>query len=197
MHIAATDYGVFAPLVAITSTIMAAGGAIILLWAGPLEKWRPPDADLRGLAKRIIFLACSVLMVLLALEAAPANFVWMKKGAWCLLVTCVVLGIAYSASRYGLYHSKLSPDGKSRIPILGGLWLKKAAKASMKQNQVTEIDDLLDGAPGPHALWSGISRFVARVLVLGTFIVFVVTATASLMQAGLIVYVKTAGKPLF
>jgi hypothetical protein len=197
MHIAAADYGVFAPLVAITSTIMAAGGAIILLWAGPLEKWRPPDADLPGLAKRIIFLACSVIMVLLTLEATPDNFAWMKGITWCLLLTCVILGIVYSASRYGLYHSKLSSDGKSRKPILGGLWLKKAAKASMKQNHVTEIDDLLDGAPGPQALWSGLSRFVARVLVLGTFVVFVVTATASLMQAGLIIYVKTAGKPLF
>jgi hypothetical protein len=136
-------------------------------------------------------------MVLLALEAAPANLVWMKNSDWWLLIACVILGIVYSASRYGLYHSKLSPDGTTRRPILGGLWLKKTAKQSMKQNHVTEIDDLLDGAPGPQALWSGFSRFVARILVFGTFVVFVVTATASLMQAGLIVYVKTAGKPLF
>lgn len=197
MILATSDYGVFAPLVAIISTIMAAGGAIVLLWAGPLEKWRPADADLPGMAKRIIFLACSVLMVLLALEATPQNLKGMKMTAWSLLGFFVVLGIGYSALRYGLYHSTLNPSGKSRKPILGGLWLKPEAKASMKANNVTEIDDLLDGAPGPQAVWSGTSRFVARVLILAAFILFVVTATGSLMEAGLITYVKTAGKALF
>ncbi|MCO5051569.1 MAG: hypothetical protein M9920_04635 [Verrucomicrobiae bacterium] len=194
---AASEYGVFAPLVAIVSTIMAAGGAIILLWAGPLEKWRPADADLPGMAKRIIFLACSVVMVLLALEATPANLDWLKRTAWWLLGSCVVVGIAYSALRYALYHSKVNPNGKGRKPILGGLWMKSTAKASMKKNNVTEIDDLLDGASGPQAIWSTPSRFLARVLTLGMFIGFVVSATTALMAAGLITYVKTTGKALF
>ncbi|SLM48694.1 membrane protein of unknown function [Nitrospira japonica] len=193
----ASEYGVFAPLVAIISTIMAAGAAVILLWAGPLEKWRPADADLPGMAKRIIFLACSVVMVLLALESAPQNLEWMKETAWWLLGVWVVLGIVYSALRYGLYHSKVNPNGKGRKPILGGLWMRAAAKTSMKQNKITEVDDLLDGAPGPQAIWSGPSRFLARVLILGMFIVFVVSATTSLMAVGLITYVKTTGKALF
>lgn len=174
---------------------MSAGGAIILLWAGPLEKWRPPDADLPGMAKRIIFLACSVMMVLLALEAAPRSLDSMEGRAWWLLVTCVVLGISYSAFRFGLYHSKLRPDGHNREPVLGGLWLRRQAKNSMKANNVTEIDDLLDGAPGPNTIWSGPSRFLARILILGIFISFVVSATA-LMEAGLITYVRTTGKAL-
>lgn len=195
--LAAADYGVFAPLVAIITTIMAAGSAAILLWAGPLEKWRPPDADLPGMTKRIIFLACSVVMVLFALESTSQNFDWMKKTAWSLLGVSVVVGITYSALRYGLYHSKVNPNGQGRTQILGGLWMKAEAKISMKQNNVTEIDDLLDGAPGPQAIWSGPSRFLARVLILSMFIVFVVSATASLVEAALITYVKTTGKALF
>jgi hypothetical protein len=195
--LAASEYGVFAPLVAVVSTIMAAGGAIILLWAGPLEKWRPPDADLPGMAKRVIFLACSVVMVMLALEATPSNLDSMKTTAWWLLGGCVAVGVAYSGLRFGLYHSKMNLNGKGRKPILGGLWMKDAAKASMAQNNVTEIDDLLDGSPGPQAIWSGPSRFFARVLILSMFIFFVVFATASLMEAGLITYVKTTGKALF
>jgi hypothetical protein len=195
--LAASEYGVFGPLFAIISTIMAAGGAIILLWAGPLEKWRPPDADLPGMAKRIIFLACSVVMVMLALESDPSNLASMKITAWCLLGGCIAVGIAYSGLRYGLYHSKLNSNGRGRKLILGGLWMKTAAKASMAQNNVTEIEDLLDGSPGPQTIWSGPSRFFARVLILSMFIVFVVSATASLMEAGLITYVKTTGKALF
>jgi hypothetical protein len=197
MMLAASEYGVFAPLVAIVSTIMAAGGAVILLWAGPLEKWRPADADFPGMAKRIIFLACSVVMVLLALEATPTNLDWLKKTAWWLLSSCVVVSIAYSALRYALYHSKLNPNGNSRKPILGGLWMKSAAKASMRENNVTEIDDLLDGAPGPQAIWSAPSRFLARVLILSMFFGFVVSATTALVAVGLITYVKTTGKALF
>lgn len=197
MILAASEYGVFAPLVAIISTIMAAGGAIILLWAGPLEKWRPADADLPGMAKRIIFLACSVVMVLLALEATPKHLDEMKTTAWWLLGVCVLLGIAYSAFRYGLYHSKLNPNGRGRKPVLGGLWLRMDAKKSMKENNVTEINDLLDGSPGPGAVWSGFSRFLARVLILGMFIAFVVSATGSLTVVGLITYVATTGKPIF
>lgn len=197
MTLAATDYGVFAPLVAIASAIMAAGGAIVILWAGPLGKWRPPDADLPGLTKRIIFLACSVVMVLLALESTPENIDWMKKLGWGLLGGCVALGITYSAFRYGLYHSKLNAGGTGREPILGGIWLRKEAKCTMKENNVTELDDLLDGAPGPQAIWSKSSRFLARVLILATFIAFVVSATAALLEAGLITYVKKTGKALF
>jgi hypothetical protein len=196
MILLAADYGVFAPLVASTSAIMAAGGAIILLWAGGLEKWRPPDADLPGMAKRIIFLACSVVMVLLAMDATPQNFERMKVIAEWLLGICVILGVVYSPLRHGLYHSKLDPDGKGRSPILGGLWMRASAKTSMKQNNITEINDLLDGSPGPQAIWSGFSRFLAQVLILGMFIIFVVSATASLMEAGLIVCVKTTGEPL-
>lgn len=197
MILAASEYGVFAPLVAIISTIMAAGGAVVLLWAGPLEKWRPADADLPGMAKRIIFLACSVVMVLLAVEAKPSNLDWMKGTAWWLLGSCMVVGIAYSAFRYALYHSRLNPNGKGRKPILGGLWMKAAAKASMRESNVTEVDDLLDGAPGPQAIWSAPSRFFARVLILTLFIGFVVSATTTLLAAGLITYVKTTGKSLF
>jgi hypothetical protein len=197
MMLAVSEYGVFAPLVAIVTTVMAAGGAIILLWAGPLEKWRPADADLPGMAKRIIFLACSVVMVLLAIESKPESLAWMKRLAWALLGISIVLGIVYSALRYGLYHSKVNPNGRGRKPVLGGLWMTAAAKQSMKENNVTEVDNLLDGSPGPQAIWSGTSRFSARILVLSLFIVFVVSATASLMTAGLITYVKTTGKALF
>lgn len=192
-----SEYGVFGPLVAQISTIMAAGGAIILLWAGPLEKWRPPEADLPGMAKRIIFLACSVVMVLLALEATPQKLASMKNTAWWLLGGCVAVGIGYSGLRYGLYHSKLNPNGMGRKPILGGLWMKAAAKTAMTKNNVTQIDDLLDGSVGPQAIWSGPSLFLARILVLSMFIAFVVSATTSLMEAGLITYVKKTGKALF
>jgi hypothetical protein len=195
--ISAPDYGAFAPLVATVSAIIAAGGAIILLWAGPLEKWRPPDADLPGMAKRIIFLVSSVAMVLLAVEASPQRLEWMKTNAWQLLVIAVVLGISYSVARYGLYHSRIAASGESREPVLGGLWMKRDAKVAMKKNNLTVIDDLLDGAPGPGAIWSGLSRALSRILVLGMFIAFVVSATTALMTAGLIVVVKTSGKPLF
>jgi hypothetical protein len=197
MMLAASEYGVFGPLVAVVTAIMAAGGAIILLWAGPLEKWRPADADLPGLAKRIIFVACSVVMVLLTLEATPQNLNEMKKAAWWLVGICVVLGIFYSTLRYALYHTKVNPNGKGRKPVLGGLWMKATAKASMKKNGVTEINDLLDGSPGPQAIWSGLSRFLARFLILSLFIVFVVSATTALMSAGIITVIKTTGKSLF
>jgi hypothetical protein len=193
----APDYGVFTPLVAAVSVIIAAGGAIILLWAGPLEKWRPPDADLPGMAKRIIFLVCSVAMVLLALEASPQRLEWMKTTAWQLLVIAVVLGISYSVARHGLYHSRISARGDSRELVLGGLWMKRDAKVAMKENNLAVVDDLLDGAPGSAAIWSGSSRALSRIVVLGMFIAFVGSATTALMTAGLIVVVKTTGKPLF
>ena len=75
--------------------------------------------------------------------------------------------------------------------------MKATAKTSMKKSNLTEINDLLDGAPGPQAIWSGPSRFFARILILLMFFVFVVSATGSLLVAGLITYVQTTGKPLF
>ena len=197
MVLAASEYGVFGPLVGIVSAIMAAGAAMTLLWAGPLEKWRPPDADLPGLAKRMIFLACSVLMVLLALEAKPANIDSLKRTVWWLLGSWVTVGIAYVAFRYALYHSMLNPDGNGRKPVLGGLWMTSAAKTAMREHGLTNIKDLIDGSPGPEAIWSAASRFWARVLIVALFIGFVVLATTSLLTVGLITYVKTTGKAFF
>jgi hypothetical protein len=197
MLLAVSNYGVFGPLVAIVVTIMTAGGAIIFAWAGLLEKWRPADADLPSMAKRISFLSCSVLMVLLATEAGPNNLDWMKKLALCMLGFSVLLSVAYPPLRYGLYHSKMNDNGNGRKPVLGGLWMKADAKDAMRRNNVIKIDDLLDGSPGPEAIWSAPSRFFARILVLAIFIVFVVSATTSLISVALITYVKTTGKALF
>jgi hypothetical protein len=192
-----TDYGIFGPLVTATSAIMAAGGAIVLLWAGPLEKWRPPDADLPDQARRMIFLACSVIMALLTYRASPQTINFMEISAWFLLGAGIVLGILYSALRFGLYHSKIKPSGKGRELVLGGLWMTNEAKTAMKEHNIRDIDGLLDGADSPSRIWSGPSRFFARVLMMATFILFLVSSTAALIEAGLIVYVTTTGKALF
>ena len=192
-----SEYGVFAPLLAVVSAIMAAGCAIVLLWAGRLEKWRPADADLPGMAKRTIVLASSVVMVMLALKAEPMNLPWLESTAIWLLVAAVVIGIVYPVTRRILYHSRVSPNGNTRVEVLGGLWMKMTAKETMKAQGISVIDDLLDGMPGPEAVWSDLSRALSRVLVLAMFMSFVITATSSLISAGLIVLVHTTKRALF
>ena len=77
-------------------------------------------------------------MVLLALRATPESVDRMEGIAWWLLGICVIVGIAYSGLRFGLYHTKLNANGTRRNIILGGLWLSSTYCQSFhEKNKVT------------------------------------------------------------
>jgi hypothetical protein len=54
MFASTSDYGPFAPVVGYGGAIMAAAGALFLMWGGKMQKWRPPDEDLPGTGQGIL-----------------------------------------------------------------------------------------------------------------------------------------------
>jgi hypothetical protein len=186
MFAVAADYGPFAPVVGYGGAIMAAGGALFLMWGGRMRKWRPPDEDLPGTAQTIALLLCGVGMVLLWYLATPGRVGWFLVAVVILAIACVASFLRYSGllGTY-VYIKKVAtgPSATRDVRILGGreLWPEAEAK---RREQGIDVQTLLEGAAyNPDLLWSRPARQWVKQRVLLFFILTLLLGTAALTGA--------------
>src|SRR5688500_5521325 len=96
MFAIAADYGPFAPVVGYGGAIMAAGGALFLMWGGRMGKWRPPDEDLPGAAQAIVLLLCGIFTAVLWYLATPNRVALFLLGVVVLAVACLLSFLRYT-----------------------------------------------------------------------------------------------------
>ncbi len=176
-----SEYSPFAPIVGYVGAIMAAGTVLFFIWGGTMEKWRPPDEDLPGTAKKLVILLCSVGMVLLWYVATPEVIDWLLGVVVVLVVACVACFLQYSSllGTY-LFNKKVvtSKNSIRDVRILGGRNLLPEAEKKRRREGV-DIQTLLEGAAyKADLLWSReeqqwvkrrVLRFFILTLVLGTY----------------------------
>ena len=134
-----SEYGPFAPLVGYTSAIMATSGVLVTMWAGKMEKWRPPDENLPKATQSIVLLLCGVGMVLQWYFADPADLApFLGVVAFTMLATPICY---FRYSRLlGLYEyvKEVPTTSKSTrsVRILGGRSLLPAAQKLLREKAV-------------------------------------------------------------
>jgi hypothetical protein len=186
MFISASDYGPFAPVVGYGGAIMAAGGALFLMWGGKMEKWRPPDEDLPGTAQKLVLLLCGVGMVLQWYFATPAAIAWLLGSVAFLAVTSVVCFLRYSgllATYIYVRREATGPKSVREVRILGGRELLPEAEKKRQKLHV-DIQTLLEGAAyKADLLWSREARQRVKQRVLLFFILTLLLGTSALTGA--------------
>jgi len=186
MFVSASDYGPFAPVVGYAGVIMAAGGALFLMWGGKMEKWRPPDEDLPGTGQAIVLLLGGVGMVLQWYFATPGVIGWFLGGVAVLALACVACFLRYSGllGTY-VYIKKESTGPKSTrdVRILGGHELLPEAEEK-RQKLGVDTQTLLEGAAyKADLLWSRPARQWVKQRVLLFFILTLLLGTSALTGA--------------
>jgi hypothetical protein len=185
MFISPSDYGPFAPVVGYAGAIMAAGGALFMLFGGKMEKWRPPDEALPGTAQSVVLLLCGVGMVLQWYLASPASIKWFLVGVTALAIACIVCFLRYSGLLAVHVYSKevATSTASTRFDrILGGRDLRPEAKA--KYEAGVDVETLLEGAANkPEKLWSRESRNWVKQRVLLFFMLTLFFGTSALTGA--------------
>ena len=186
MMAAASDYGPFGPAVGYAGAIMAAGAALFLLWAGKMEKWRPPDEDLPGTPQKLVVLLCGVGMVLQWYLAAPNTIVWFLGGVALFAAACVLCFLRYSALLgTHIYIKKVAtgPSSTIDVRILGGRALLPEAEKKRVKLRV-DIQTLFEGAAyNPDLLWSRETRQWVKQRVVLCFVLTLVLGTFALTGA--------------
>ena len=187
MVILARDYGPFAPVVGYAGAIMAAGGALLLMWSGKLEKWRPPEEDLPGAAQAVVLLLCGVGMVLQWYLANPDSIRWFLGLVAALAIICVICFLRYNGLLLTyVYIKRIAASARSTkdVRILGGRMLLPEAEEKRKKLGI-DVQTLLAGAAyNVDLLWSREARQWVKQRVLIFFILTLVLGTAALTGAG-------------
>jgi hypothetical protein len=186
MFISPSDYGPFAPVVGYAGAIMAAGGALFLMWGGKMQKWRPPDEDLPGTSQKLVLLLCGVGMVLQWYFATPNAIVWLLGAVAVLAVGSVACFLRYSGLLGTYVYIKKEATGPRTtrdVRILGGRELLPEAEKKRKKLNV-DTQELFEGAAYKAGLlWSREARQWVKQRVLLFFILTLVLGTSALTGA--------------
>jgi hypothetical protein len=186
MLASASDYGPFAPVVGYAGAIMAAGGALFLLWGGKMQKWRPPEEDLPDTAQTIVILLCGVGMVLQWYFATPDAIAWFLGGIAVLAVATVLCFMRYNGLLGTHIYIRKEATGENStrdVRIFGGHELLPDAEKKRKKLGV-DIQTLLEGAAyKTDLLWSRESRQWVKQRALLFFILTLVLGTSALTGA--------------
>src|SRR6266436_6630310 len=168
-----SDYGPFGPLVGYAGAIMASIAAVFFLWAGKMEKWRPPDEDLPGKSQAFVLLLCGVVMVMQWYFAVPEAIKWMLFSSGLFAVISVACFLFYSCLLgIYVYVKKIASGVQSTrdVRILGGIKLLPEAEKK-RQERGVDIQTIFEGASyNVDLLWSRGSRQCVKLPVLILFI---------------------------
>lgn len=192
-----SDYGPFAPVVGYAGAVMAAGAALLAIWSGKMEKWRPPDEDLPGTAQKFVLLLCGVGMVVQWYFAVPDVIDWFLGVVVILTVATILCFLRYSGLLgIYIYVKKVATSQNSTcdVRILGGRNLLPEAEKIRTKKKI-DIQTLLEGAAyNVDKLWSREARDWVKQRVLLFFILTLVFGTSALTGASFAVQVLLTKK---
>jgi hypothetical protein len=185
---AGADYGDLAPLMKSVGWLASATAAITLTAFGIKTAWAPVEEEIPGGASRIAFLITASLLGLLWFKAATD----VTQGQWLLLALYIALGatIAGFASTYfGLstliYDHVISATVTKRI--VGGLWLKSKAREEIKAADTTVQVYFRGNAYDQDRVWSRLSRGLAKLIFLLTYLAFIAAGSGAVAIGALLV----------
>jgi hypothetical protein len=198
MTLTELDPGPFAPLVGYVGAILAAAYLVGVLWRGRTQPWRSPDEDLPGTVQKVFGLLSGIGIVGLWLYTTPETMKEVFRISVYLGIILLIGYLAYAFSLGALVLTRYVAVSSSAVKaekVVGGIWLKSAARTSMKKNKVRSRQTLFEGASyEPDFLWSRTSRGVAKTFLLFLFIVIMVSGTLAISGAGFAVQVRLTGK---
>jgi len=186
-----TDYGDLALLVKAAGWLASSAAALILSWRGRSKKWIPVQDELPQIATLGRLLTIGLLALLWFGSATD-----LTQGHWLVrivigsAVLTVVLFLVNNFALTNLIYQSRTPTGQS-IKVLGGLWLKAEARASLSKDTVEGF--LAGNAYNKDRVWTRPSQGFAKMLVYTTFIVF--TASGSSVLAGGALLLLAARQP--
>lgn len=167
-----SDYGVFANVVAIAGSLMAATAAIRLAWMGR-ARWQPPEEAVSKGTAKIAALGSAIAIALLyafgADELGKKGLAITALAAFGLVIVSLALTVLLSTSR------TFEKDGRK---ILGGLTLTSEAKDVQERHGQSE-QEMLDTVAADK-VWTRGSIAMSHMLATLGFILLIGSGTIAL-----------------
>jgi len=196
MTLSNPDYGVFANVVAVSGTIIAAGSAIGLGWRRR-AKWEPIEQDVPAGPQKVGSLISAVIIALIFVTWNGPEFqgALSKTAIWCLAGTVVSL-IIYTLLFALVYEKEevvpdSSPPTTRRVKVIGGLWLTKPAKEKLGTDGANTVQDLYEGALyRKDLLWPKIAQQISQSLFILAYLGLICAGTIALASASILTSLK-------
>jgi hypothetical protein len=184
-----SEYGQLGSLVATVGSVMAAGVAILAVWAGK-GRWAPPRNPLSDALEPVsVVVSMAIILTLLIdpfLIAGPGGLATAALGFG---IAAVITLLVYLFLMIVLVHEipKSTGDGTTTRTerIIGGFWIIPTAKKKLKQ--AGSVPLLLRGsAYDPDLLWSRPSRALATVSLAVCYMMLVVAGSVALASGAML-----------
>jgi hypothetical protein len=184
-----SEYGQLGSLVATAGSVMAAGVAILAVWAGK-GRWAPPKNALSDALEPVSVVVSMAIILTLLIDP------FKIAGAGGLATAALVAGLAAVATlllylflMVVLVHERPRATGDGTTTeverFIGGFWLTPGAKEKLKQAGSVQL--LLRGsAYDPDLLWSRPSRGLATVSLAVCYMMLVVAGSVALASGAML-----------
>ena len=187
------DFGVFAFLVAIITSLAAAAGAIRLAFM-KRTKWQPPEEVVASGTSRLASLMAMVCIALLFVFGARVGLVPLG------VITVLLFMIAVAAlimtistnTKYSYYYPATKSEANRKLG--GSVLTPEAAKIKATHGQ-TEQEMFVDVKGAKDKIWTRESQATVNIRSVISFIALIGFGTCSLAAAGMLVAVATSQAP--
>jgi hypothetical protein len=188
------DFGVFAFLVAIVSSLAAAAGATMLAFM-KRAKWQPPE---EVVAKGTLRLASLMTMVFIALLFAfGARMGLVPLGvitvSFFLIATVALIMTISTNIKYSYFYPATKNEANRK---LGGSVLTPEAAAIKKTHNQTEQEMFVDVKGSKDKIWTRESQASVNIRSVISYIALIGFGSCSLAAAGMLVAVATSSAPV-
>jgi hypothetical protein len=187
------DFGVFAFLVAIVSSLAAAAGAIMLAFM-KRAKWQPPEEVVANGTSRLASLMSMVFIALLFTFGARIGLVPLGVITVLLfLIAIFALTMTISTNiKYSYYYPAARNEANRKLG--GSVLVPEAAQIKATYNQ-TEQDMFVDVEGAKDKIWTRESQASVNIRSVVSFIALIGFGTCSLAAAGMLVAVAASLAP--
>lgn len=182
----AADLGPFAGLLGTAGCAISAGTALITTWSGGAN-WAPQDEGMLKGPGRIAGLTSTALVVILWVGTRPAGpYPYLPNLALVAAMLTIGAFLAYQFLTSTLTYDDRSYPKKPR-KMIGGFRIKASARHAMAE-QDKSPQQFLDGADyDPEEVWTPTSIAAARVALLLTYLLLLISGTVALASVALLV----------
>jgi hypothetical protein len=187
------DFGVFAFLVAIVTSLAAAASAIRLAFM-KRTTWQPPEEVVASGASRLASLMAMVFISLLFVFGARIGLTALGiTTVLLLLIAIVALTMAISTNvKYSYYYPATKSEANRK---LGGSVLTSEAANIKATHGHTEQEMFVDVKGAKDKIWTRQSQASVNIRSVISFIALIGFGTCSLAAAGMLVAVATSQAP--
>jgi hypothetical protein len=187
------DFGVFAFLVAIVSSLAAAAGAIMLAFM-KRAKWQPPEEVVAKGTSRLASLMTMVFIALLFAFGTRIGLVLLGIITVAFfLIAIIALTMTISTNINYSYFYPAAKNEANRKP--GGSVLTPEAAEIKKTHNQTEQEMFVDVKGAKDKIWTRASQSSVNIRSAISYIALIGFGSCSLAAAGMLVAVATSTAP--